>query len=108
MGLDFRSGETFKKSVGAEDSLFERADIIYLTQNHFEQFSANPEKLNAHILDLVFDSLTDERQMYRTKEEEIASIERRIQGINLEIEQNSIPNHRQERKRGKRSEAQRG
>jgi len=85
--LGFLSGATFRKSVGSDDGCFEEADILYLTQNHFEEFSANPDNLNRHILDLVFDTMPDERHAYRTREEEIEAIEQRIQGINLEIEQ---------------------
>ncbi len=86
--LTFKSGETYEGEVGGEKLLeFERSDILYLTQNHFEEYSANPGKLNSHILDLVFDNFPDYRREYEGEEQEIKQIEQEIQSINLKVEQ---------------------
>ena len=86
--LTFKSGETYEGEIGTDEFLeFERSDVLYLTQNHFEEYSANPGKLNAHIRDLVFNNFPDYRREYEGKEQKIKQVEQEIQNINLKIEQ---------------------
>jgi len=85
--IGFASGNSFVKQVGREADTFGEANIIYLTQNHFDEYSANPDKLNEHIIDLVFEKYADDRRRYQTLENDLVGLERRIQSINLEIEQ---------------------
>lgn len=86
--LTFKSGETYEGEIGTNKFLaFERSDVLYLTQNHFEEYSANPEKLNSHIRKLVFDNFPDYRRQYEGEEQKIKQIEQEIQNINLKIEQ---------------------
>jgi len=87
ISLRFHSGDEFSKQVGQEESVFEQADILYLTQNHMDDYTANPAKLNDHIVDLVFDQSPDQRQGYDELQEHARRLQRRIQYLNLEIEQ---------------------
>jgi ABC-type cobalamin/Fe3+-siderophores transport system ATPase subunit len=92
----FQSGESFENEVdGIESSKpFDRADILYLTQNHFEEYSANPDKLNSHIIDLVFEDLCEDRLKYDGQQRNIHDLEQEVQFINLKIQQerNEISN----------------
>ncbi|XHX81295.1 MAG: AAA family ATPase [Stenomitos frigidus ULC029] len=89
--LTFKSGESYMGEVGSSDFVpFERSDVLYLTQNHFEEYSANPGKLNSHILDLVFENLPDQMKKYEVEGQKIKLIEQEIQNINLKIEQLDI------------------
>ena len=85
--LQFKSGDTVLKKVGEEENVFEKADIIYLTQNHFDEYSANPGKLYEHIIDLVFEKYSDEKLEYEKLEREVEELEKNIQNINLKMEQ---------------------
>ncbi len=88
LSLTFRSQASYDATVGVRESLpFEKSDILYLTQNHFEEYSANPKKLNEHILELVFDNLPDYRGSYDNEQKIIAETEQKIQNINLRTEQ---------------------
>jgi ABC-type cobalamin/Fe3+-siderophores transport system ATPase subunit len=88
LSLTFRSQENYEATVGSgEFQYFEKSDILYLTQNHFEEYSANPKKLNEHILELVFDNLPDHRASYEDKQRSLTVIEQEIQNINLKTEQ---------------------
>ncbi|WP_155523524.1 TrlF family AAA-like ATPase [Nodosilinea nodulosa] len=88
LSLTFRSQENYEATIGAgEFQPFERSDILYLTQNHFEEYSANPKKLNEHILALVFDDLPDHKASYENKQRDLITIEQEIQNINLRTEQ---------------------
>lgn len=84
--VGFKSGEEFSKSIGFDESYFEKANIIYLTQNHFDEYSASPDKLNSHIIDLVFEKYADDERKYKEMEDEVDELEQKIQTINLEIE----------------------
>jgi len=86
VSIGFKSGEQFSKSIGLDESHFEKTNIIYLTQNHFDEYSANPDKLNSHIIDLVFERYTDDRRKYEEMENEISELEQKIQTINLEVD----------------------
>jgi ABC-type cobalamin/Fe3+-siderophores transport system ATPase subunit len=84
----FESGEAFEYKVGAEAlEPFDKADILYLTQNHFEEYSANSSKLSSHIIDLVFENLGEERAKYEEQEQKIRDLEIEIQSINLQMQQ---------------------
>jgi len=86
VSLGFKSAEHFLKNVGADESFFDKANIIYLTQNHFDEYSANPEKLHSHIIALVFERFADDRRKYEDIESEIGEFEQAIQTVNLEME----------------------
>lgn len=85
--VEFQSGEAHEKAVGQDDGVFEKTNIIYLTQDHFDEFSANPDKLNEHVIDLVFQSFVEERRKYEELGVEINHLVEEVQHINLEIEQ---------------------
>lgn len=88
LSLTFKSQEPYEATIGAGEFLpFEKSDILYLTQNHFEEYSANPKKLNDHILELVFDNLPDYRGSYENEQKSITETEQEIQNINLRVEQ---------------------
>lgn len=87
VNLEFKSGDAFEKSVGSSLETFDKADVIYLTQNHFDEYSANPDTLNNHIIDLVFEKYSDEKRKYLEQGEETDLLERQLQNLNLEIEQ---------------------
>lgn len=87
VNLDFNSGEPFHKYIGQDCNVFEKADVIYLTQNHFDEYSANPQKLNEHIIDLVFEKYVDDRREYDALARSIGVKKRNIETINLEIAQ---------------------
>jgi ABC-type cobalamin/Fe3+-siderophores transport system ATPase subunit len=70
-----------------DDNWFERSDIIYLTQNHFDEFSANPDRLNDHIINLIFEKFSEEKREFDALNKEIDHLEKEIQKINLETEQ---------------------
>lgn len=83
----FNSEEKYSKKVGENSGYFEKSDILYLTQNHFDEYSSNPSKLNSYIIELVFERFPVEKRKYREMEEEISDLEQKIQNINLEIDQ---------------------
>lgn len=85
--LEFKSGEKFFKSIGDDTQIFEKANIIYLTQNHFDEYTENPNRLYKHIIDLVFDKYLDEKANFIEIKEKSDEAEKIIQGINLEIQQ---------------------
>lgn len=87
VNLVFRSGENFQKNVGRDSSYFEKTDVIYLTQNHFEEYSSNPSRLNNHIKELIFEKYAEEKRQYDALESEVTDIIKQIQGINLDIQQ---------------------
>lgn len=87
VSLGFRSGEIFQKAVGKETGVFEQADILYLTQNHMDEYTADPSKLYAHIVELVFGSNTVQRSEYSGLDEQAQALSREIESKNLEIGQ---------------------
>src|SRR4029077_4590386 len=84
VSLRFQSGDSFNKEIGADTSVFDKSDILYLTQNHFDEYSANPDKLYGHIIELVFAKFHDEKRQYDLLEEQERESQKRIQVINLE------------------------
>lgn len=87
ISVEFRSGESYAKNIGEDARCFEKSDVLYLTQNHFDEYSSNPSKLNAYIIELVFEKFPDEKRRYREMEEHIEELEQKTQNINLEIDQ---------------------
>lgn len=85
--IEFQSGEQFEKNVGGNEETYPETDIRYLTQNHFDEYSANPTRLSEHIIELVFAKFRDQKRRYDTLTAEIREHEQKIQVINLEIEQ---------------------
>jgi ABC-type cobalamin/Fe3+-siderophores transport system ATPase subunit/predicted nucleic acid-binding Zn-ribbon protein len=86
VNLTFKSEENFNKNIGIDNRVYDKADIIYLTQNHFDEYSANPDKLNGHVFDLIFKK-PDKKSKYDDMTSEIDGFEKQIQTINLKIEQ---------------------
>jgi len=100
VNLGFISGDEFSRRIGSDNDecCFEKSDIIYLTQNHFEEFSARPNKLNEHIIDLIYEKYPAEKREYESGHKEIRNLIREIQNINLSIQQleTEIEGERQE------------
>lgn len=87
MTLRFRSEDEFTKQIGQENIFFQHSDVLYLTQNHMDDYTANPAKLNEHIIELVFDQNPDKRSGYNDLHQQAQDLQHRIQSVNLEIEQ---------------------
>lgn len=87
VNISFKSGESLNKNIGLDEDYFSKANIIYLTQNHFDEYSSNPDKLNKHVIDLIFGKYIDDRSKYDDMENEIKEFEKKIQTTNLLIEQ---------------------
>jgi energy-coupling factor transporter ATP-binding protein EcfA2 len=85
--LHFRSSEIFKKEVGKDQNYFDSADILYLTQDHFEEYTKNPEKLYDHINILVFEKYQSEKQVFEEKKQTISALSKEIQKNNLDYQQ---------------------
>ncbi|MHA1883311.1 MAG: TrlF family AAA-like ATPase [Candidatus Thorarchaeota archaeon] len=87
VSLGFHSGDYFQKMVGRSNETFEASDILYLTQNHFDEYSSNPEKLYDHIVSLVFEDFADERREFDDLQDSILEIQREIRSANLQVDQ---------------------
>lgn len=91
--ISFKSGEEFPegagttKNVGQDDLVFDSSDILYLTQNHIDDYTSNPYKLYEHIIDLLFENRADQRRKYQSIIETIDDIQRKIESNNLEVQQ---------------------
>jgi ABC-type lipoprotein export system ATPase subunit len=85
--IEFASSDIFCKKVGVDEEIFEKSNILYLTQDHFEEYSANPSKLNSHIIALIFDRFSDEKRKYDGERNNLFKLMSEINNINLEIEQ---------------------
>lgn len=81
------SGDEFEKEVGKDQSWIENTDILYVTQNHFEEFSSNYSKLNKYVFDLIFQRFPDEKREYMEYKNQIKSYRDQIQHFNLQIQQ---------------------
>lgn len=81
------SSDTFIKKIGQEDNYFERANILYITQKHFDEFSSDYKKLNEYIFKLIFDKFPDEKSKHENYESKMKSKIVEIQNINLKIQQ---------------------
>lgn len=87
VSLRFRSGVEFGKLVGRDDVVFEQSNVLYLTQNHMDVYTANPTKLYEHIIDLAFSTKPDERRSFDALSEQVESQLHGLETLNLEIEQ---------------------
>lgn len=87
--LGFKSGDKFNKFVGSlvDKNSFDKSNILYLTQNHFDEFSANPNKLNEYIINLIFEKYSDDKRIYNDIKNGNVELIKKIQSINLEIQQ---------------------
>ncbi len=81
------SQDSVEKNVGKDKEYLELADIIYLTQKHFEEFSSNDRKLNEYVLRLIFDKFPENKKTYDNYESNIKDKNNRIQVTNLKIQQ---------------------
>ena len=70
---------------GKNRKSFDKSDINYITQKHFEDFSSDYEKLSDYVFKLIFYSFPDEKQDYDSKIECIRSIINKLQKANLSI-----------------------
>ncbi len=84
--LNFISGETFEKEIGKDINLFEQANVSYLTQDHFEEYSANPSKLNEQIIFLIFEKFPEEKRKFDYEKNGLAKLLDKIKQINLDIQ----------------------
>ena len=82
----FASEDEFMKLVGQEEKVFERTNITYLTQNHFDEYSANPKKLLDHIVNLVFEKYGNKKREYQNLLGKVKECETNNQRINLQIQ----------------------
>ena len=86
VSLRFASGESFEKAIGQDEHTFDATNVVYLTQNHFEEYSADPDKLNGHIIELVFEHFAEERREYEALSEKLEAMDRQLEEYNLGIE----------------------
>lgn len=109
--IEFQSGDKFpsdecdRKLVGKDDIVFGDADILYLTQSHIDEYTANPTKLYTHIIDLVFDRRLDQRRAYDELGETAQRLQTELESTSLKIQQlrsevsGKIPDAEKERTR---------
>jgi hypothetical protein len=81
------SGDEIINEFGKNRRYFEKSDIIYITQKHFEDFSSDYERLNEYIFKLIFSKLSDEKQEYESMLNNIQLKMNELQAINLSIHQ---------------------
>lgn len=89
ISLRFRSDKEFSKKIGStsENDYVKITDILYLTQNHMEDYTVNPTKLYGHIIELLFNRIPEKLQWFRGLEKEVEAKINQIQSLSLEIEQ---------------------
>ena len=85
--LNTISGHEFEKTFGRDDSVFELSDIVYITQNHFEEFSSDSKRLNTHVFKLIFEKFPEDKEKCIEYKRIILSKNDRIQENNLKIQQ---------------------
>lgn len=85
--LQFRSGERYFSNIGEDERFFEQADVLYVTQSHIDDYTANPSKLYKHIVDLVFDQKLESRRIYSQIEELASDLQQQVESLNLQIAQ---------------------
>ena len=90
INLETISSDIFNKKIGQDNFYFEQSNILYITQNHFEEFSSNYRKLNKYVLELIFQTFPDEKSTHENYEYEVQSVISEIQKINLSIQQLSL------------------
>lgn len=80
------SQDSVEKNVGEDKDYFELADIIYLTQKHFEEFSGDNKKLNEYVLRLIFEKFPENRKTYDEYQSAIKDGIKQIQEANLKLQ----------------------
>ena len=80
------SQDSVEKNVGEDKKYLELADIIYLTQKHFEEFSGDDRKLNEYVLRLIFNKFPENKKTYDEHESAIKDKINQIQETNLKIQ----------------------
>jgi len=84
--IKLASGDRCTKSESNLEYYFERSNITYLKQNHFDEYTANPNKLYEHIFDIVFRSSGGSKQEFSKFDEEIRSKLEAVHRINVDID----------------------
>jgi len=84
------SGDKITNEFGKNRKCFEKSDIIYITQKHFEDFSSDYERLNEYVFKLIFSKFPDEKLNYDSFMDNIQSKLNELQTINLSIQQLKI------------------
>ena len=87
--IELASGERCTKSEGNPDYFYESSDLTYLKQNHFDEYTANPDRLYEHIFDIVFLYSGGSKQEFDKFDEEIRSKLEEVHRINVEIDNSS-------------------
>ena len=72
---------------GKNRESFDKSDINYITQKHFEDFSSDYERLNDYVFKLIFSNFPDEKQYYDSAIHDIQSLINKLQKTNLSIYQ---------------------
>jgi len=85
--LNTLSGHEFEKTFGRDDNVFELSDIVYITQNHFEEFSSDSKRLTTHVFRLIFEKFPEDKEKCIDFKRIVMSKNDRIQEINLKIQQ---------------------
>lgn len=80
------SGDSFAKQVGTDSTSLDNADVLYLTQNHFDEYSADPAKLNRHIIDIVFEHFPEHKRQLQELIDALNDHDRRLEELNLQFE----------------------
>lgn len=70
---------------GKNRKSFDKSNINYITQKHFEDVSSDYERLNDHVFDLIFSNFPDEKQYYDSEMDDLQSIINKLQKTNLSI-----------------------
>ncbi len=81
------SGDEIINEFGNKRRYFEKSDIIYITQKHFEDLSSDYERLNEYVFKLIFSKFPDEKLKYDSFMDNIQLKLNNLQTINLSIQQ---------------------
>ncbi len=86
VSLYLASGEAFTKQAGLENTHLIDTDVLYLTQNHFDEYSSDPRKLSGYIIDLVFQHFAEEKRRLQLLEASLTERARQIAEASLKAE----------------------
>ena len=81
------SGDEITNEFGKNKTFFEKSDIIYITQKHFEDLSSDYQRLNEYVFKLIFSKFPDEKQEYDLLSNNMQIKQNDLQKINLSIHQ---------------------
>lgn len=84
--IRFLSGETHQFQVGG-DGIFGKSDIVYLTQDHFDEYTGDNAKLFRHIEDLIYSRLPDDLPAHRRYDDDMNAMKQEILQLNLDIQE---------------------